>query len=305
MDLLAEIIDESSKALGGGIGSYLLVGAVVLISFLIFFAFSFFILWLMLKLNRKIFSRIEKKHGKQLRYQFMEKCVAAALIILLVVIPLGGDEIAKSLLGSTAVIAAIAGIAAQDVIKDVFSGLAISIYKPFDIGDRIELEDGTVGIVESITMRHVVIVLLDTIRMVIPNSKLNHISVLNYSYGDRPRTIQFKFSVSHDADIVKTKKVIYDTVKESPYSIEGINDKTGKREYMPVYFLDIRDSALMMSVTVFYSSENPTWIVKDDINTRVYEALRKNNIEVPYNYMNIIMKEAVEHYNELTETEPQ
>ena len=47
--------------------------------------------------------------------------------------PLGGQQIANSILCSTAVVAAIVGFAAQDAIKDMFAGLQISIYKLFDV----------------------------------------------------------------------------------------------------------------------------------------------------------------------------
>ncbi len=47
-----------------------------------------------------------------------------------------------------------------EAVKEMFAGLQISIYKPFDVGSRIEFEDGTAGVVESMTLRHVVISLL-------------------------------------------------------------------------------------------------------------------------------------------------
>ena len=51
----------------------------------------------------------------------------------------------------------------QDIIKDVVAGSMISMFNPFEIGNRIELEDGTAGVVKDITMRHVVLQLPDTV----------------------------------------------------------------------------------------------------------------------------------------------
>ena len=42
-----------------------------------------------------------------------------------------------------------------------------------------------------------------------------------------------------------------------------------------------------MGVTVYYDSGNPTESVKDDINTRVREALIANNIEIPYQHITV------------------
>ena len=147
------------------------------------------------------------------------------------------DRIRQSLFGSAAILTAVIGFAGQDVIKDILSGLQISIYRPFDIGDRIELEDGTVGIVESITMRHVVITRIDTLRTIIPNSKLNNYSILNYSYADIQRSMLLKFPVAYHSDIRRTKQVIADAVKASPFTIPGKTQPDGKKDYVPVYFI--------------------------------------------------------------------
>ena len=168
--------------------------------------------------------------------------------------------------------------------------MLISIYKPFDLGDRIELEDGTAGIVESITMRHVVILRIDTIRMVIPNSKINAASILNYSYGDIQRSCLFKFPVGYDSNITKTKQVISEAVKSSPYSIPGKKQKDGSIDYGNIYFIELDDSALIMAVTVYYEAGIASERLKDDINTRVFEALEENGIEVPYNYTSVVIK---------------
>lgn len=208
----------------------------------------------------------------------------------LVISLIGWKNIGGSLLGSAAVITGIVGFAAQDVIKDILSGILISIYKPFDLGDRIELEDGTVGIVESITMRHVVIVRIDTLRVVIPNSRINAASILNYSFGDIQRSCLFRFPVGYDSNIAKTKAVIGDAIKSSPYSVPGKKQKDGSMDYGQVYFIDIADSALIMAVTVYYNSQTASEMLKDDINTRVFEALEENGIDIPYNHTSVIIK---------------
>ncbi len=243
------------------------------------------------KINGRVFDRIEKKRGRSLKYQILKQIINVIIFVIIIVIPLGGDRIGTSLLGSTAVIAAILGFAGQDILKDVLSGLLISIYKPFDIGDRIELEDGTVGIVETMTMRHIVVIRIDTLRQIIPNSKVNNMSVVNYSYGYVHRSQIFKFPVGYDVDIEKTKRVILEAVKSSAYSRPDKIMKDGRRDYAPVYFVEIADSAIMMSTTVYYDSSSASEVVRDDINTRVFEALSANGIEIPYNYMTIVMKE--------------
>ncbi len=262
----------------------------VVLTFVISFIFYLLCIWLCMKISGKIFRFLEKKNGKKIHLQFAENLIKVIIIILFVVVPLAGDQINKSILGSAAVLAAVVGFAAQDVIKDILSGLLISIYKPFDLGDRIELEDGTAGIVESISMRHVVLTLIDTVRLIIPNSKLNGATVKNFSYSYVFRSAEFTFPVSYKSEIAKTKQVIFDAVEESPYSVPGKKTKSGDNVYAPVYFISIADSALLMRVTVYYEDGTPTEVLKDDINTRVFEALINSGIDVPYNYTNVVLK---------------
>ncbi len=252
---------------------------------------GYILLYKLLKvILRRVFRTLEKKKGHRIHIEFLERVANLSLIIFITVSILGWKNIGGSLLGSAAVITGVIGFAAQDVIKDILSGLLISIYKPFDLGDRIELDDGTVGIVESITMRHVVIVRIDTLRVVIPNSKINAASILNYSFGEIQRSCLFKFPVGYESDIEKTREVISEAVMSSPYSIPGKKQKDGSMDYGKVYFIELADSALIMAVTVYYESSVAGEKLKDDINTRVFEALEENHIEIPYNHTSVIIK---------------
>ncbi len=249
-----------------------------------------FLAWKVLqKANKFVFRRIEKKKGKTLYIDFMQRVISFLISGVCVVTVLGWDNLRQSLLGSATVLAAIVGFAGQDIIKDTLAGLQISVYRPFDIGDRIEMEDGTAGIVESMTMRHVVIMKIDTVRIVIPNSRLNTQTIHNYSYRDVPRSVLLKYPVSYNSNIAKAKKIIQEVIRELPCCVPGKDPGTGRKEYGPVYFLELEDSALVMAVTVYYDHKTPTEQVKDKVNSAVFRALTSNGIEIPYPHMNVVM----------------
>ncbi|MBQ6380812.1 MAG: mechanosensitive ion channel [Clostridia bacterium] len=248
---------------------------------------------LLIYINRKCFKRLKIKH-QNLHLQLLEKVISFFIVVavgLLAFSAMGGTRnVWQTLLGGTAVLSAVAAFAAQDVIRDMLAGLMISIYKPFDIGDRIELEDGTTGVVKDMNMRHVVINTIDTIKEVIPNSQLNVMQIKNFSFRSPCRSVNFCFPIGYASDVEKAKQVIGQAVKESEYSIAFFANNEGEKDYTPVYFLSFADSALMMSVTVYYENSVPTERVKDDINCRVKKALEANGIEIPYNYINVINK---------------
>lgn len=248
--------------------------------------------WALTLVNKHIFKKIQqKKNG--LHVPFFQRITSilifATVIILTVSAFDGASSLWKTMLGGTAILSAVLAFAAQDVIKDILAGLMLSINRPFEIGDRIALEDGTAGVVEDMTMRHVVLISIDTLRLVIPNSKINEMKITNFSFHSAIRSVNFKFSIGYDSDVELAKQVIFNAIKESKLTVPRPNS-SGKSDYSPVYFLEFADSALIMSVTVYYTKMYPTEVVKNEINTKVREALINNGIEIPYNYVTVVNK---------------
>ena len=248
---------------------------------------------LLTKLSNAIFKRIQRKHPG-LHVMFLHHIFTIIIIIgfvLLVFSTLAGVKtVWTTLFGGTAIISAVLAFAAQDIIKDVLAGMMISAHNPFKVGDRISLEDGTTGVVEDITLHHTVLRSVESLRYVIPNSKMNAMRLTNYNFKSTTRSAVFKFSVGYDSDMEQVKKVIAKAVEESPYSVKGCTNKAGESCYGDVYFMSFADSALIIQTTVYYYPSTAGEKVIDDINVRVREALIANDIEIPYNYVNVVEK---------------
>ena len=288
MDDLVESLQQSYGL--GTTASYITGAIVIVLIYAALLVICYFLWKLIQKVNHKIFQKLEEKKGRTVTLEFMEKLVSFGItFFFLIIVPFNWDDIGNSVFGSAAVLTAVIGFAGQDVIKDILAGIQISIYKPFDIGDRIETSDGSAGVIEKISMRHIVIKRIDTIRIVIPNSKMNELTVLNYSYEDVPRSVMLRFPVSYKSDIEKAKQVIGNVVRDSELTIPGMYTEDGSLDYAPVYFIELAESALIMSVTVYFDKDIRTERVRDAINTSVFEALAANGIEIPYNYMNVVL----------------
>ena len=272
-----------SNATGAKVVSLLLNAAVVIL-----------VVWILLRLSRTLFSRLQNKK-KNMNTQFSEKIFRFLVIFLGVMWVIMSSDLTKSfgstLFQSTTVLAAIAGFAAQSVLADLICGIIISATKPFDIGDRVELENGVSGIVQEMTLRHAVLRGMDTQIYIIPNSKLNSQYVRNMSFHTGVRSVDFRFQVAYPTDTGRASEIIRQAVIDSPYSVPGrIYHSDGEKEYGKVYFLAFRESSLELGTTAYYTAITPTEVFKDDINTRVKKALEENNIEIPYSYVNVKLK---------------
>ncbi len=245
------------------------------------------ICFFLLKLEKKIAKRwVSKFDGINAR--FTEKVIRFVIIFIAAMWVIMSNDITKSfgssLFQGTAVLAAIAGFAAKPVLSDMLCGFMLSATKPFNIGDRIEMEDGTAGIVQDITIRHVVLKGIDTLKYVVPNSEMNAMRITNLSHHTKTRSIHFRFSVGLYSDVEQVKKLIADAIKSSPFTVP----RSGG-DYSPVYFIRYLSNGLEMAVTVYYAPESPTEVVKDDVNCRVNTALNAARIEIPYDYMTVVM----------------
>ena len=246
--------------------------------------------WGLTRVNHMIFKKVQSfREGLQIRFfvRFLDAIIMIYGIVIAISSFGGFESVWKTMLGGTAILSAILGFAGQDVIKDVLGGLMITLYKPFEIGNRIELEGEITGIVSDITMRHVVLKGLDTQCFIIPNSKLNAMRIRNYSYQMKLRSADFSFHIAYDSDVRKAIEVIETAIQESPCTVAGKHTKDGD-QYASVYFMKFEDSSLLLRTTVYYPSTYASEVIYTDINLRVQDALKENGIEIPYQYINIM-----------------
>jgi len=249
---------------------------------------------LLTRLNKLIFKRIQKKNDG-LHLLFLQHLISVFIVvgsIVLVVSSFAGiKSVWTTIFGGTAIVSAVVAFAAQDVIKDVLAGLMLSIHRPFEVGDRISLQDGTAGIVEEMTLRHVVLIGVESLRYVVPNSVINAMRLNNYSFKNTIRSVVFQFPVAYTSDLEFVKKVISQAVEDSEYTTAGYVDRHGDKRYGSVLFMSINERAFVMQVTAYYEPVVNTETVIDDVNTRVRNALRANGIEIPHNYVNVVESE--------------
>ena len=100
------------------------------------------VMWLLQRGNHIVFSRLQKER-QGLHLKFFERVNSAIILFVGIIIAFslwgGIDSVWQSILGGTAVVSAVLAFAAQDIIKDILAGLMISLYKPVEIGNRVEL----------------------------------------------------------------------------------------------------------------------------------------------------------------------
>jgi CRP-like cAMP-binding protein len=73
---------------------------------------------------------------------------------------------------TSAVLTAVIGLAGQEALKDLFSGLELRLADDFGIGDWLELSDGRRGIVVGFSWRETRLRTIDDCLLLVPNSRI-------------------------------------------------------------------------------------------------------------------------------------
>ena len=231
-------------------------------------------------------NRLKAKNNLTIR--FTQNIIRVAIILIAVIWVLVSStattDIGKVLFQGTAILGAVFGLAAQPVLGDFFSGIAITLNRPFEIGDWIELENGTAGVVADITPRHVVLRSLGTVEIIVPNSKINALMIKDTSFK-KLRSTKMEFNVAYGTDTDKASEIIKNAVTASELTVPAKDE-----DYGPVFFEAFADSSLVLSMVVYYKQSTSGLEVKTDVNKRVNDAFNEAGIEIPFNYVNVVMQ---------------
>jgi small-conductance mechanosensitive channel len=102
-------------------------------------------------------------------------CSALAIFGFVFALPLQG------IVATSGVIAIVLGLALQNTLGDVFSGLSLSVEKPYDVGDSVLLEGGVEGKVIQINWRSTHLRNNENDVVIIPHSSMAKMRIQNHS----------------------------------------------------------------------------------------------------------------------------
>lgn len=243
-----------------------------------------FVLFILFKIinviSNKFKKRMEKKNKDKTITSVIYQILRKGLKILAILIFLGYVGIDTAGIGT--VIASLGvgiGLALQGSLSNFAGGIVILILRPFKIDDYIEAQ-GEGGTVENIGIFYTTLVTPDNKIVMIPNGTLANGTITNYSAKEL-RRVDFNFSISYDADVEKAKRVIWDVI---------INTKNVLDEPSPFVRLKEYGSSAVDITTRVWVKNADYWTVYFDMMESIKEEFAKANIEIPYNQLDVHVK---------------
>lgn len=177
-------------------------------------------------------------------------------------------------------------LAFKEILGNMIAGMMMLYTKEFKLGDIVEVyaDQTYFGRIEEITIRYTIIRTLDLRQVVLPNMTLITVPIKTFSSEDLIK-LKTTFKVHFNTDIPKAIEIILETINSFSFVKEKENSK--------VFFSQFLESNI--EIKAFFYFDPKCGIIPDiaiwEINWKVNEAFKQNNIDISYDMVTLTFEE--------------
>lgn len=254
------------------------------------------ILYIIEKIGIKL---LKKTKDDKKEYNYTQRFKLVIRIIMYSVIIIIWGSFIKNILTFISVISAAFTIALRDLIFNFFSGLYIKISKPFELEDRIEIDEYK-GDVINIKAMNFEILEVDNksftgqstgVIIHVPNSIIFHSPLKNYNKGFKYIWDEITINVPLDCDLPKTKSTIYKIVNSNEI-LKKVPSKLKKQitnitnnyriyynHYEPIIYTKVEEDHIVLELRYLVHPKKARF-VESTIWNNILIAYKNNEIEL-------------------------
>ncbi len=170
------------------------------------------------------------------------------------------------------------GLGLQDVVKNFVCGIILLFDRSIEVGDYVELEDGTSGMVSSIGPRATTLLTNDNVNVMVPNANLLNGQLTNWTRNRATRRIHIPFSVAYGSDKDRVKAAALEAANSVPFTMP--DDEVHRTQ---VWLTQFGESSLDFELVVWptLAAVKRPGSMKAAYCWAIDDALRKHDIEIP------------------------
>ena len=220
---------------------------------------------------------------------------SAANLVLAIGILIALSQVGISLgplLAGLGIAGFVIGFALQDSLSNFASGLLILFYRPFDVGDLVEI-GGAYGEVKQMSLVNTTILTLDNQRIILPNSMIWSGVIKNVT-AQKVRRVDMMFGISYSDDIPKTEKILKELLDDHELILD---------QPEPIIRLhELGESSVNFAVRPWAKTDD-YWDVYWDITRAVKMRFDEEGVSIPFPQRDVHM--ISQNVTQPPETEPQ
>jgi small-conductance mechanosensitive channel len=189
------------------------------------------------------------------------------------------SEAAVALLAGSGIAALTIGLAAQESLGNAFNGLFISIFKPFEVGDRIHLVNANItGFIEDITLRHTVIRTFMNSRIIIPNSVINKELIENSNFCNPQASSFIDVIITYDSDVELACEIMARVLGEHPAFVDTRKDLSLPK--VPVFVRSLGLYGAELRASMWTETILNNFAACSDVRKKIIEEFENENIKI-------------------------
>lgn len=189
-----------------------------------------------------------------------------ALIVIFRHIP-SLRSFSSALFAGAGILAAIIGFASQKAFSNIITGIFILIFKPYRVGDVIEISNGKIGTVEEITLRHTIIKDFKNERIIVPNTVISDDIIINSSITDSKIQCRVEVGISYDSDIDLAMKIMREECEKHPLMIDNrtLEEIAKKEPIVRVVVIALADFSVNLRASAWTESFTDAFQMRTDL----------------------------------------
>ena len=197
-------------------------------------------------------------------------------VFILIGLPVMSTEFGLDItpfLTTSAVLTMVIGLALQDSLGNLFSGIAMQVSNPFKVGDWVLL-GGSEGRIREVNWRATTIKTFSNDFLILPNSTISKAEIKNFS---RPTKVHARFveiGLSYSDSPEKVRNMLY----EATISVDGVLPRPAP-QVMLVKFNDFTIDYVIKFFILDYSKYPG---IESDLKVSIWYALKRACMEVPF-----------------------
>lgn len=255
-----------------GASSFLMDSGFTLLTLVLIIVFGIVIIKCIMRLikNALLQSRIDK-----LLVKFFLIIIKIILSVALMLFAF--NEVGIPMSGFVSAISAITlaiGLAIQDIIAGVASGMMVVTTHPFKIGDYVEI-GGKGGSIQEVSLFHTVLNTPDNKRVLIPNKTVFAQEIINFSTNDT-RRLDLVYGIDYSSDRKKALDALLTMARKHPLVLSDPEPVVMIKEYA--------DSDIKLLLRLWVRNQD-YWTVNFDMNKNVLDVFDDNGLEMAYPHL--------------------
>ena len=270
----------------------IIIGIKILLIYILLVA----IVYLERRLFKRVIARREKQSIDKTNLIFIRNVViyttyAVGFLSMFNQIP-GMQQLSKTMLAGAGILAAAVGFGSQQAISNIVSGIFMVLFKPFRVGDYIDMGGESKGTVVDISLRHTTIRNSENHMIIVPNNVLNNQSIINSSIVNATTCAFINVGIGYNSDIDRAMAIMQEEILKHPLLIDNRTkaEKNNGTPQVVIRVVDCASSSVNLRAWAWAANNSDAFVLKCDLLKTIKERFEQEGIEMPFPYTNVILK---------------